>query len=126
MNTNILKSKIKRNNLEKYAGTYFRDDTSQIINSLNAEGKCALFGIQREDGIYTIIGEKYVYYSTVLDTIGEIPLNEFSEILHINALKKGKEGSFEFIPINDKERSVWLYNKSTMNAIWNIILWINQ
>ncbi|MFH6993860.1 hypothetical protein [Flavobacterium sp. FlaQc-48] len=125
MKTSILKSKIKRNNLEEYAGAYFRDDTSQIINSLNAEGKCALFGIQKEDGIYTIIGRKDVYYSTVLGTIGEIPLNDFSDILHHNALKKGKEGIFEFIAIKDKESPVWLYNKSTMNALWNIILWMN-
>nr|WP_199000595.1 hypothetical protein [Flavobacterium sp. ASV13] len=69
MKTSILKAKIKRNHLEEYAGAYFRDDTSQIINSLNAEGKCTLFGIQREDGIYTIIGQKHVYYSTVSGTV---------------------------------------------------------
>jgi hypothetical protein len=124
MKINILKSKIKRNSLEIYAGIYFRDDTSQIVNSLNEQGKSALFGIEREDGVYTIIGEEFVYYSTILGINEEIPLNNFSEILHINALKKGKEGKFEFIKINDN--LVWLYNKSTMNALWNIILWIKE
>lgn len=126
MKINILKSKIKRNNLEIYAGTYFRDDTSQIVNFLNEKGKLALFGIEREDGVYTIIGEEFVYYSTIFGINEEIPLNNFSEILHINALKKGKEGKFEFIQINDNKNLVWLYNKSTMNALWNIILWIKE
>ena len=126
MNISILKSKIKRNHLEEYAGAYFRDDTSQIINSLNAVGKCALFGIQREDGIYTIIGQKHVYYSTVLGTAGEIPLNDFSDFLHLNALKKGKRATFEFVPVNDTKNLVWLHNKSTMNALWNVILWLNN
>ena len=97
MNLNILKSKIKRNNLGEYAADYFRDDTSQIVSFLNKEGKSALFGIQREDGIYTIIGEKSVYYSTVSGKTGEISLSEFSEILHHNAMQKGKGGNFEFL-----------------------------
>lgn len=125
MNISILKSKIKRNNLEQYAGTYFRDGTSQIVNSLNEKGKCALFGIEREDGIYTIIGEKLVYYSTNQGNVEEISLSEFLEILHINALKKGKNRVFEFIPISEK-KLIWLHNKPTMDAFWNIILWINH
>lgn len=125
MNLNILKSKIKRNNLGEYAGNYFRDDTSQIISFLNKEGKSALFGIQKEDGIYTIIGSKSVYYSTVSGSNGEIPLNEFSEILYHNAMQKGKGGNFEFLKINNQGDLVWLHNQETMNALWNIILWIN-
>ncbi|MFD1604176.1 hypothetical protein ACFSJW_08275 [Flavobacterium artemisiae] len=126
MKTSILKSKIKRNNLGEYAGDYFRDDTSQIVSFLNKEGKSALFGIQREDGIYTIIGEKSVYYSTVSGKTGEISLSEFSEILHHNVMQKGKGGDFEFLQINDQRDLLWLYNQKAMNALWNIILWINQ
>lgn len=126
MKTNILKSKIKRKNLREYAGDYFRDDTSQIVILLNEEGKSALFGIQREDGIYTIVGENFVYYSTVSGHAREISLNKFSELLHHNALKIGKGGNFEFLQITDQENLVWLNNEETMNALWNIILWINE
>lgn len=126
MNLNILKSKIKRSNLEQYAGTCFRDEVSQLVDSLKKEGKPTLFGIQRVDGIYTIIGEESVYYSTVSGNIGEIPLSEFLEILHHNAMQKGKGGKFEFLQLQDPEKSIWLHNRETMNAIWNIILWINR
>jgi hypothetical protein len=126
MKTSILKSKIKRNNLEEYAEQYFRNENSQIVSSLNNEGKSALFGIEREDGIYTIIGEKSVYYTAASGNKGEITLNEFSEILHHNAMQKGKGGNFEFLQINNQGDLLWLYNRETMNALWNIILWINR
>lgn len=126
MKINILKSKIKRSNLKQYAGNYFRDDSSQIVCFLNNEGKSALFGIQRQDGLYTIIGEKSVYYSTVSGNIGEVSLDEFSKMLHHNALEKGKGGKFEFLQVDDQESFVWLNNKETMTALWNIILWIIQ
>lgn len=126
MKTSILKSKIKRNNLEEYAEQYFRNETSQIVSSLNNEGKSALFDIEREDGIYTIIGEKSVYYTAASGNKGEITLNEFSEILHHNAMQKGKGGNFEFLQINNQGDQLWLYNRETMNALWNIVLWINR
>ncbi|MBE8725829.1 hypothetical protein [Flavobacterium hungaricum] len=125
MKINILKSKIKRSNLKEYSGDYFRDDSSQIVVFLNKEGKSALFGIQKEEGIYTIVGKKSVYYSTIFSNPKEIPLSSFSEILHQNALKRGKGVEFEFLQLNDNEDSVWLHNQETMNALWNIILWIN-
>jgi len=124
MKINILKARIKRNNLEDYAGHYFRDETSQIVDTLNHNGKEALVGIERGDGVYTIIGKNYVYYSTGSGTNGEIPLDVFSNILSANGINKGKGSEFEYVKINEKNEFVWLYNKSTMESMWNIILWL--
>lgn len=126
MKKSILKAKIKRNNLEEYSGSYFIDETSKIIKTLNSNEKKALVGIERKDGVYTILGEKFVYYSTVSGGKGQVPLKSFSDILHDNAMKKGKLfAKYKFIKINDKEK-VWLNNKLTMNALWNIVLWLEK
>ncbi|UUC46758.1 hypothetical protein [Flavobacterium cerinum] len=126
MKRNILKAKINRNGLKKYAGTYFRDHESQVCRLLSEEGKAALFGIEREDGVYTLIGEESVYFSAVSGQKGEIPLAVFSAALQLNALSKGKSGDFEFVAMNDQKELVWLYNKATMEALWNIILWLES
>ena len=124
MKLSVLKAKIKRNNIEVYAKHYFRDYDSLIIKDLNQQGKQALFGIQREDNIYTIIGENFIYYSTVSGVIRQITLQLFSKILQKKAIEIGKEGNFEFINVAEKEDLIWLHNKETMSAIWNIIIWL--
>lgn len=126
MKLNILNARIRRSNLKEYSKNYFRDDTSQIIINLNEEGKQALVGIQKENEVYTIIGEKYVYFSTCLKAKGEIPLRTFSNILYNNSIKKGKLFSrYKYVKINNNQR-VWLNNKLTMSAILNIILWLEK
>jgi len=126
MKINILKSRIKRNNLQEYAGQYFRDDSSSIITTLNKDGKQALVGIEREDGVYTIIGRKFVYYSTEHGFKGEIPIKKFSNILNFNAINKGKKGNLGYVEINEKKDIVWLYNRATMESLWNLIIWIEN
>lgn len=122
---NILKAKIRRNNLEDFAGQYFRDETSQIIQKLNNEDKQGLFGIERKDGVYTIIGNNSVYYSTKDGFKGEISLRFFSNILSENAIKKGKNSDFEYIETN-QNIALWINNKSTMESIWNIVIWLEN
>lgn len=130
MKTSVLKAKIKRNKLVDYAGPYFRDDTSQIVSALNAEGKSALCGIQREDGVYTIIGEQFVYYLTSSGKRGEISLKEFSDELHEKGCRIGK-GYLQFkfmyknIVMSNKDK-VWLHNSNTMFSLWNTILWLEK
>lgn len=123
MKLNILKARIKHNGLEKYAGRNFRDETSQIVTTLNEEGKKALLGIQRRDGVYTILGEQLIYFSTVSGNTGEIPLDVFSDTLHIHAMRKGKMARYKFLKINEEE-AIWLHRKWTMTAIWNTALWL--
>jgi len=118
----ILKARIKRNNLEDYAGNYFRDETSIIVKTLNENGKEALVGIQNEDGIYTILGRDAVYYSTKSGAKGEIPLAVFSTILSANGISKGKVAAFEYVKVNEENELIWLHNRSTMESLWNIVL----
>ena len=124
MKSNIFKARVKRSSLAEYAGKHYRDESSTIINSLNNKGKDALVGIQKEDGIYTIIGKSSVFFSSTDGISEEIPINLFSEKLHLNALKTGKRANFEFLAFDDKE--IWLFNKSTMEAMWNIILFLEE
>lgn len=125
MKTNILRARIKRNNLEKHAGNHFVDESSKIINILRNEGKKALLGIQKNDDVYTILGERYVFYSTLNGSKGQVTLSEFSDILHDNALKKGKIlAIYKYVTINNTK--IWLKNKSTMKSLWNTILWLEK
>ncbi|WP_298900677.1 hypothetical protein [uncultured Psychroserpens sp.] len=124
--SNYLKKRIKINNLEKHAGSYFVDESSKIINILKDEGKKVLLGIQKNDNVYTILGEEYVFYSTLNGNKGKFTLSEFSDILHDNALEKGKIfARYKCVKINGNEK-IWLKNKSTMKSLWNTILWLEK
>lgn len=120
-----IKARIKRNKLDVLAGKYYVDDNSDIVKYLNSLDKKALVGIQREDGIYTIIGEENVYYLSALGIEGAIPLGEFLQILSKNALALGKTALFEFIKIKEDD-AIWLQNAHTMNAMWNTMLLLNN
>ncbi|MGD1843407.1 MAG: hypothetical protein ACFB0B_21320 [Thermonemataceae bacterium] len=122
MKLNILKARVKRNNLEKYAGRHYRDETSQIVKSLNEEGKKALLGIQKKDGIYTILGEEVVYYLTASGNKGELPISTFLDILHAEGLRKGNIAIYRFVKIGDEK--VWICSKFTMSALMNTMLWL--
>ncbi len=130
MKLNVLEAKVKRNNLVKYAGKFYVDKTSEIVKQLKAQGKSALLGIQNKKGIYTIIGEKCIYYLTSSGKNGEISLKEFIEELHENGSRIGT-GYLKFkflyknIILSNKDK-VWLHNSNTMFSIWNTIIWLEQ
>lgn len=116
-----ISARIKRNKLDELAGIYYKEDNSIIVEYLNSKNKKALLGIQREDGIYTIVGEEFIYYSTDSGDEGEISHGEFLEILKNNALDIGKKRTFQFVKVNEKD-AVWILDGPTMNAMWNTIL----
>jgi hypothetical protein len=116
-----IKARIKRNMLAELSGKYFIDEEADLVKDLNRRGKNAFLGIQREDNIYTIIGEDKIYYSTSLDNEYEISINEFLEILSREALRSGKFQSFEFVNIKN-DIYIWVMNAQTMNALWNTML----
>ena len=120
-----LKARIKRNMLDILSGKSFRDETSEIIQHLNKSDANAFVGIQREDGIYTIIGTEKIYYTTPLMTKGDIPIGEFLSILTKNAMTLGKTSTYEFVKINENS-AVWVMNAETMNALWNTMLLLDS
>lgn len=121
MKKNNVNARIKRNMLAELSGNYFRDENSDFIIHLNRGRKDAIVGIQREDGVYTIIGNGKVYYLTLSGIENEISINEFLDILSLEALSKGKSHNYEFIKVKDNE-SIWIMNAETMNALWNTML----
>lgn len=123
MNRNVLKARLERNGLKKYADKHFTDETSPVVNKLKQEGKDAVIGIQRKDGAYTVLGEKFIYYSTPLGEKGQLPLSVFSNELHENGMSKGKLfARYKYLKLKNGHR-VWLKNKLTMCALWNTLLW---
>ncbi|RKO72602.1 hypothetical protein D7322_07350 [Sphingobacterium puteale] len=116
-----LKARIKRNMLDILSGKSFRDETSEIIKHLNKSDANAFVGIQREDGIYTIIGAEKIYYMTPLMTKGDMPIGEFLSVLTKNAMTLGKTSTYEFVKISENN-TVWVMNAETMNALWNTML----
>lgn len=127
MKIGILKARVSRNKFDEYAGGFFRDDNSQIVKELNTRNKKAILGIQRDDGVYTILGEEFVYYQTVSKIEGEISLAEFLKIMGNYARSIGKTTvfEFEFIKINNRD-SVWVFNTETMLAMWNLMQMLHQ
>lgn len=120
-----IKARIRRNKFDVLAENSYRDENSEIVKYLNSVNKKALVGIQREDGIYTIVGEEFIYYLTALGKEGEIRHKDLLEILTKNARSLGKMGHFEFVNINEQD-AVWLKNIETMNAMWNTIMLLDD
>lgn len=125
MKASIIKARIKRNQFVELAGSNFRDGDAEIIKYLNSINKQSIVGIQREDGIYTIIGERCIYYLTPLGAEGEISFEAFLHILRQNAWSLGKGGKFEFVSVNELD-AVWLKDGPTMSAMWNTLLLLHQ
>jgi hypothetical protein len=121
MKLGIIKARIKRNKFAELAGKYYRDENSGIVKYLNSTNKNVFAGIEREDGVYTIIGEEYVFYVTPSGVAGKISLAYFLNILGKNALAKGKRAQFDFVNVNEAD-AVWLLNEETMCAMWTTIL----
>jgi hypothetical protein len=120
-----IEARIKSNKLDELAGGFYQDANSQITKDLRKKNKAALLGIKREDGVYTIIGEEYTYYSTSSGVVGEISHEDFLKILKDNAFNLGKSGEFHFVNINGSD-SIWVLNGPTMNAIWNTIILLHD
>ncbi|MGI4873142.1 MAG: hypothetical protein ACRYFX_18435 [Janthinobacterium lividum] len=124
MKRNILAARIRRNQLDKLSGNCYIEEQSQIIKHLNDINKNALVGIQRADGVYTIIGSENVYYSMSSGTEGKIVIGDFLNILGTNAMRLGKKAKYEFVEINDTD-SIWVMNSEVMSALWNTLLLLN-
>jgi hypothetical protein len=116
-----LRARIKRNKLNILTGKHFRDENSDIIKDFNSKNKKALVGIQREDGIYTIIGDENIYYLTISGKEGEISIPDLLMILRKITFEQGKNVSYEFVKINNTD-SIWMLNNETLNALWNTLL----
>ncbi len=125
MNIKILEARARRNGLEKYAGKHFRGSDSELVKVLNEEGKKVLFGIQKAKGKYTVLGDNKVYFLTPKGIKGAIELKAFSELLHLEAMRKGKRSKFKYLAI-DPNQKIWLYNRLTMTALWNILLYLES
>lgn len=115
-------ARVKRQKINVHAGRYFKDDSSELINSLKNEGKKALIGIGRDDGVYTVLGEEYVYYCTTSGKKYEMLLQEFSDAISHNAIMKRKWRRFKYMKVNGEK--VWLHNRLTMYGLMNVMNWL--
>ena len=116
-----LKARIKRNKLDVIAGECFRNEDSEIIKSFNLANKKAFLGIQKNDGIYTILGDKSAYFSINSGEEKEIYFKNLLNLLSSNALQNGKFFEYEFLKVSENE-AIWVKDIQTMNALWNTIL----
>jgi hypothetical protein len=124
MKKGVLQARIRRNGLAKLAGNYYLDEDASLVNQLNSRKKGALVGIQRADGVYTVLGEKRLSYLTPSGVEGEIANGDFLVILQQTALSLGKKASYEFIELAEGEL-IWVMNRAVMNALWNTLLWLH-
>lgn len=124
MKLSILKARVKRNNLIDLAGEFYRDESSRIVADLKQKKKNALLGIQKDDGIYTILGIDSIYYKTLLGKKGVVSFDEFLFTLKKITLEKGKSFNYEFIELNNGD-FIWVLNSRCMTALWNTILYLS-
>jgi hypothetical protein len=120
-----LKARIKRNMLDKLSGENYRDEHSEIIQNLNNLGADILVGIEREDGVYTLIGSETIYYMTSSMIQEKCSIKDFLGILQAAAMTNGKMVTYEFVKIN-KNVSVWVMNAQVMNALSNTMLLLDS
>jgi len=125
MKKGILKVRIRRNGLAKLAGPCYLDEDASLVNQLNSRKKDALVGIQRADGVYTVLGAERIYYLTPSGVEGEITIEDFLAILQKNALSLGKTAPYEFAALNERTL-IWVMNGQVMNALWNTLLLLHS
>ncbi|MEJ2044512.1 MAG: hypothetical protein P8X74_05280 [Reinekea sp.] len=121
MKFSVIEARAKRSQFDELAGDCYRDNSSQIIKDLNRQNKKSYFGIQNSKGMYTVIGEKSVYFSVEPGLESEILNSELLRVFQRNAMQVGKGGEFEFVNIAENE-SVWVLNGKVMCAMWNILM----
>ncbi len=125
MKLTTVEARAKRNKLDEFAGECYRDSNSQVVENLNKSKRLAYLGIQDSSGKYTILGEKYVYFSTEIGLEYEVSIVDILDILQKNAFDIGKHGQFEYLKVSDK-KLMWVLDGRTMTAMWNIILLISR
>lgn len=125
MNFNIIRARIKRNKFDFCAGEFYKDNDSDFITELKQKGFPALVGIKRNDGIYTVLGNDFIYYRSSSGIEGQIQHGDFLKNLRDITLKNGKSANYEFIEIKE-DCSIWVLNIYTMNAMWNTLLLLNK
>lgn len=116
-----INARIKRFGVDVIFGEYYQDENSEIVKYLASQNKKVLVGIQRPDGIYTIIGEYSIYYSTTTNEEYEISHEEFLEIgeSYVDFMKKGNK--IDFLDIKDSNR-VWVCHSGVMLGIAGILV----
>lgn len=130
VNKEILNAKIRRNNFVGFAEEYFINGDSETVKMLNSSGESALIGIEnKKKGVYTIIGEQFIYYSTSIGKEGKAALRDFIEDLQRNQSIVGTgyfkiRFAYKNIILNNGDK-VWLHNSNTMYSLWNTILWLD-
>lgn len=121
----ILEARIRRSSLDTLAEDMYRDFSSKLIQDLRKEGKAALFGIEKENETYTVIGENSVYYITDSKIEKEISFEKFQDLFKSNLLQQEK--SFEIENIYDeREDNIWVKNVKVLCAFSNIILLLSK
>jgi hypothetical protein len=125
MKKGVLQARIRRNGLAKLAGNYYLDEDAGLVSQLNSLQKGALVGIQRADGVYTVLGEERIYYLTPSGVAGEVAIGDFLGILRENALSLGKTAPYEFVPLSGGEL-IWVMNSGVMCALWNTLLLLHS
>ncbi len=130
MRLGVLKAKVRRNGFIISAGKYYKDESSEIVKKLKSKGEKALIGIQKKNGIYTVIGQDFIHYLTPNGKHGKILLNEFIKELEQNLSRKKTSWlmsrlTHRNIVLSNSDK-VWLCNSDVLYTLWNTIDWLEK
>ena len=125
MELEIIKKRASKYNFVEIVGEFYRDNNSKLIKKLNEENKNAFFGIENSEGIYTVVGEEYLYFSTSLDTHKSISNSKFLKITREKLQESGKESKYEFIKV-DKDNTIWILNTEMLFALSSLLLFLTR
>lgn len=128
MKLKVFKNRVERYNLLNSAGKYYADEMSEIVKSMNANGKRALLGIENGKGQYTLLGDKVIYYSTSPGKSEEISFKEFIEEFDPDRINK-KYFRLRFLyksAVVSNNKKIWFCNRGTLGSIWLTVLWMSK
>ncbi len=130
MKLGVLKAKVRRNGFIISAGKYYKDESSEVITMLKSKGEKALIGIQKKNGIYTVIGEDFIHYLTPTGKHGKIFLNEFVKELEQSLSRKKPSFLMSWLThrniVLSNNDKVWLRNSDVTYTLWNTIDWLKK
>ncbi|OED44985.1 hypothetical protein AB832_01655 [Flavobacteriaceae bacterium (ex Bugula neritina AB1)] len=125
MSLNIIKKRADKYNFIKIAGNFYRNNDSDLIRRLNESDNDneVYFGIENKDGVYTVLGEKYLLFSTKSGVEKSISNLKFLE--EIKKIGLSKEQKYEFVKI-DENNSIWIYNIQMLSIILSLIVFLTR
>lgn len=121
----ILKKRAFKNDFFEIAGKFYLANDSDLIKRLQQKNNSEVyFGIHNESGVYTVIGERYIFFGRAgIDK--KIANTEFLGKAKKGMREQGKNRKYEYLQVGEND-SVWVYNIQMLCVIVHLTLFLTR